>query len=158
MVFGMGIQPRPNCRSTNPQPPYATWATAARNIQDAVNVAAFGEVIVSEKVRDEVEAGGKASFTVVLTSQPLTDVVFSVVASDATEATVDKSTLTFTSGNWNTAQTVTIQAVEVTPDYAHAKVFFSLLVGDPAGPPGFAEFLGRESATKPYCRRALTGA
>ena len=26
---------------------------------------------------------------------------------------------------------VTIQAVEVTPDYAHAKVFFSLLVGDP---------------------------
>ena len=26
---------------------------------------------------------------------------------------------------------VTIQAVEITPDYAHAKVFFSLLVGDP---------------------------
>jgi ribosome-binding factor A len=26
---------------------------------------------------------------------------------------------------------VTIQAVEVTPDYAHAKVFYSLLVGDP---------------------------
>jgi ribosome-binding factor A len=28
---------------------------------------------------------------------------------------------------------VTIQGVEVTPDYAHAKVFFSLLVGDPVG-------------------------
>ena len=27
---------------------------------------------------------------------------------------------------------VTLNAVEVTPDYAHAKVFFSLLVGDPA--------------------------
>jgi len=26
---------------------------------------------------------------------------------------------------------VTINAIEVTPDYAHAKVFFSLLVGDP---------------------------
>jgi len=26
---------------------------------------------------------------------------------------------------------VTIQSVEVTPDYAHAKVFFSLLQGDP---------------------------
>src|SRR4029078_13375621 len=26
---------------------------------------------------------------------------------------------------------VTVQAVEVTPDYAHAKVFFSVLVGDP---------------------------
>ena len=27
---------------------------------------------------------------------------------------------------------VTINAVEVTPDYAHAKVFFSVLVGEPA--------------------------
>lgn len=26
---------------------------------------------------------------------------------------------------------VTVHAVEVTPDYAHAKVFFSVLVGDP---------------------------
>jgi ribosome-binding factor A len=26
---------------------------------------------------------------------------------------------------------VTLQAVEVTPDYAHAKVYFSLLTGDP---------------------------
>ncbi len=26
---------------------------------------------------------------------------------------------------------ITIQSIEVTPDYAHAKVFFSLLVGDP---------------------------
>lgn len=27
---------------------------------------------------------------------------------------------------------ITLNAVEVTPDYAHAKVFFSVLVGDPA--------------------------
>jgi ribosome-binding factor A len=27
---------------------------------------------------------------------------------------------------------VTVSAVEVTPDYAHAKVFFSVLVGEPA--------------------------
>jgi ribosome-binding factor A len=27
---------------------------------------------------------------------------------------------------------VTVQGIEVTPDYAHAKVFFSVLVGDPA--------------------------
>ena len=26
---------------------------------------------------------------------------------------------------------VTLQSIEVTPDYAHAKVYFSLLVGDP---------------------------
>ncbi len=28
---------------------------------------------------------------------------------------------------------VTLQSVEVTPDYAHAKVYFSLLAGDPQG-------------------------
>ena len=28
---------------------------------------------------------------------------------------------------------VTLQGVEVTPDYAHAKVYFSLLIGDPEG-------------------------
>ncbi|HEX2012548.1 MAG TPA: ribosome-binding factor A, partial [Roseateles sp.] len=27
---------------------------------------------------------------------------------------------------------VTLNHVDVTPDYAHAKVFFSLLIGDPA--------------------------
>jgi ribosome-binding factor A len=27
---------------------------------------------------------------------------------------------------------VTVNAVEVTPDYAHAKIYFSVLVGDPA--------------------------
>ena len=27
---------------------------------------------------------------------------------------------------------ITINSVEVTPDYAHAKIFFSLLIGDPA--------------------------
>ena len=26
---------------------------------------------------------------------------------------------------------VTVQSVEVTPDYAHAKIYFSVLVGDP---------------------------
>ena len=26
---------------------------------------------------------------------------------------------------------VTVQSVEVTPDYAHAKIYFSVLIGDP---------------------------
>ena len=32
--------------STNPTPPYTTWVTAARNIQDAVDISAWGEEIV----------------------------------------------------------------------------------------------------------------
>jgi len=51
---------------------------------------------------------------VVLTAAPLTNVVFGVAASDATEAAVAPATLTFTPGNWNTAQTVTIAAVDDT--------------------------------------------
>ncbi|MGA2663311.1 MAG: hypothetical protein ABSH34_38035, partial [Verrucomicrobiota bacterium] len=41
--------------STNPVPPYATWATAATNIQDSVNAAAPGAEVV---VADGVYPGG----------------------------------------------------------------------------------------------------
>ncbi|NVK42832.1 MAG: cadherin repeat domain-containing protein, partial [Oceanospirillaceae bacterium] len=54
------------------------------------------------------EAGGTDSFTVVLDVQPSSDVVLNVSVGDATEGSVDKSTLTFTTLNWNVPQTVTI--------------------------------------------------
>jgi regulation of enolase protein 1 (concanavalin A-like superfamily) len=57
------------------------------------------------------ESGGKATFTVTLNSQPTADVVIGLSSSDTSEGTIDKSTLTFTSTNWNTAQTVTITGV-----------------------------------------------
>src|SRR5260221_326012 len=57
------------------------------------------------------EAGGSATFTVVLNSQPTADVVISVASSDATEGIVNVSTLTFSVANWNAAQTVTVTGV-----------------------------------------------
>ena len=57
------------------------------------------------------EAGGTATFTVVLTSQPTADVTIGLSSSDTTEGTVSPASLTFTSGNWNVAQTATVTGV-----------------------------------------------
>ncbi|MEP0940017.1 MAG: gliding motility-associated C-terminal domain-containing protein [Cyclobacteriaceae bacterium] len=54
------------------------------------------------------ESGTTADFTVVLDAQPLSNVVFNVTAADSGEGTVDKSTLTFTSSDWNSPKTVTV--------------------------------------------------
>ncbi len=56
------------------------------------------------------EAGGTASFTVVLLTQPFADVSIALTSSDSSEGTVS-SPLVFTSGNWNVPQTVTITGV-----------------------------------------------
>ncbi len=57
------------------------------------------------------EAGGTATFTVVLDAQPTADVTVGLSSSDTTEGTVLPASLTFTSANWNTAQTVTVTGV-----------------------------------------------
>ena len=54
------------------------------------------------------EAGGTATFTIKLNSQPTADVIIALTSGDLTEGSVSPSSLTFTSGNWNTTQTVTI--------------------------------------------------
>ncbi len=54
------------------------------------------------------ESGTSDTFTVALTAQPLTDVRLSVVSLDTGEGTVTPALLTFTNGNWNVPQTVTV--------------------------------------------------
>ena len=58
------------------------------------------------------EIGGTDTFTVVLNTQPSSDVVISVTSSDTGEAVVSPATLTFTAANWDTAQTVTTTGVD----------------------------------------------
>ncbi|MEG4328645.1 FG-GAP-like repeat-containing protein, partial [Microcoleus sp. herbarium5] len=57
------------------------------------------------------EAGDTANFSVVLTQQPMADVVIPVSSDNTAEGTVSVSTLKFTPDNWDTAQTVTIKGI-----------------------------------------------
>nr|WP_275974099.1 Calx-beta domain-containing protein [Argonema galeatum] len=58
------------------------------------------------------ENGTTANFTVKLNSQPTADVILGLSSSNTAEGTIDKSSLTFTAGNWNTAQSVTIAGID----------------------------------------------
>ena len=62
------------------------------------------------------ETGTQATFTVVLQTAPTGNVTIPVSSSDTTEATVSTAPLMFTSGNWNTPQTVTVTGVNDTLD------------------------------------------
>jgi len=57
------------------------------------------------------EVGGFATVAANLNSQPSGNVVFRLSVSDATEATVSPSTMTFTVTNWNAEQTITVTGV-----------------------------------------------
>jgi hypothetical protein len=54
------------------------------------------------------EAGGTATFTVRLTEAPTDDVVINLSSSNDAEGTPDLTSLTFTTANWDVAQTVTV--------------------------------------------------
>ena len=58
-----------------------------------------------------VAEGGTGTYTVVLDSEPTADVTVAVLSSNG-NATVDKSSLTFTASNWDTAQTVTVTGLD----------------------------------------------
>ncbi|MBS2097973.1 Ig-like domain-containing protein [Carboxylicivirga linearis] len=70
-------------------------------------------LILSTNTFDITEGDAQEqSFTVVLSAQPSSDVVIDLVSSDLGAATISASSLTFTSGNWNTPQTVIITPVD----------------------------------------------
>jgi hypothetical protein len=58
------------------------------------------------------EAGGAASFTIALTSQPTADVFIALGSSDTTEGTLSISGVTLTPANWNTPQTVWVTGAD----------------------------------------------
>ena len=60
---------------------------------------------------DEGDATG-ATYTVNLATQPSVEVTVAISGHTGTDVSVDKASLTFTTSNWDTAQTVTVTAVE----------------------------------------------
>lgn len=58
------------------------------------------------------EAGGQATFTVVLTAEPTADVTVGLASNRPSEGVADVATLTFTPSNWSTPQTVTVTGVD----------------------------------------------
>jgi hypothetical protein len=62
--------------------------------------------------------GASTTFNVVLTCPPRASVTVPIVSSDATKGTASPSSLTFTTANWSTPQTVTINGGSVLGAYA----------------------------------------
>jgi len=73
------------------------------------------------------EAGGQATFSVALASKPTANVVISLSCSDATEGSIDKTTLTFTPVNWKGVQVVTVTGVN--DDIIDGNQVYSVILG-----------------------------
>ena len=74
--------------------------------------AAAASVTVTPETLSVPEDGGTADYTLVLDTAPTADVTIAVESSSTPVATVSSASLTFTTTNWNTAQTVTVTGVD----------------------------------------------
>ncbi|MBD2388702.1 DUF4114 domain-containing protein, partial [Cylindrospermum sp. FACHB-282] len=59
-----------------------------------------------------VVEGATAVYAITLNSEPIGEVTITISSSDTSELTTDVTTLTFNASNWDTAQNVTVTAVE----------------------------------------------
>ena len=60
----------------------------------------------------QVIEGSHGSYTVKLATQPTADVTVAIGGTSGTDLSLNKSSLTFTTSNWGTAQTVTVTAAQ----------------------------------------------
>ncbi len=103
--------------------------TNSDNDAVGITVAPFAGLVTTE-------AGGIATFTVVLDSQPSAEVTIGVSSSDTSEGTASASSLVFTTLNWATPQTVTVTGVNDSiddGDVAYSVVLAAATGGDYSG-------------------------
>ncbi len=99
---------------------HAVDAARSANEYDNVSIAGVAVTVTDDETAGvtvsettlTVAEGGSATYTVVLNLQPTSDVVINVTRSGSADVTASPATLTFTPGNWNTAQTVTVAAAQ----------------------------------------------
>ncbi|TWT84385.1 Dockerin type I repeat protein [Planctomycetes bacterium CA13] len=77
------------------------------------------------------ETGSLQTFTVVLSSEPISEVVLDIVSADVSEVSVDRTTLTFTPANWNVNQTITVTGVNDAIDDGDQATMVTVSVIDP---------------------------
>ena len=87
----------------------STTSNSYRGSSKTLTIRDKDQALTVSRVTGQVsESGGTFSFTVVLRIEPTADVTVTVTSNDPGEASVSPGTLTFTTGNWNSAQTVTV--------------------------------------------------
>ncbi|MBU88774.1 MAG: hypothetical protein CL722_07335, partial [Chloroflexi bacterium] len=86
--------------------------TVTINVEDVSE----GVTVTRTSNLETTESAGQDTFSIVLDSAPLYDVIIPLQSSDLTEGTVSPDTLTFTSSNWQTRQKVTVTGVDDTDD------------------------------------------
>ncbi len=99
---------------------HAVDASRSANEYDNVSIAGVAVTVTDDDTAGvsvsetalTVAEGGSATYTVVLDAQPTSDVVIGVTKTGSTDVTVSPATLTFTTSNWSTAQTVTVAAAQ----------------------------------------------
>ena len=97
-------------------------------------------IVLAASLMSPVGEGGTGSYTVVLDSQPSGAVTVTAASADVGAVTVTPTVLTFTTGNWDTAQTVTVTAeqdndaddesVDVSYTAASTDAVYNNLAGD----------------------------
>ena len=115
--------------ATSTDPVYSGFAVADVSVSTTDNDTA-GVTVTPTSGLTTTEAGGTATFTMVLMSQPTADVTVPLSSSDLTEGTVSPPSVTFTSANWNVAQTVTVTGVD--DAMVDGTIVYTIVTGTPA--------------------------
>ena len=89
-------------------------ATAGNNntSEFSADVVLRSGITVTPTSLTTTEAGGTASFTVVLSRKPTASVTITLSSTNPAQGTLSQSSLTFTTGNWNKAQSVTVTGLD----------------------------------------------